>query len=106
MSSPKKPPKLVDRVRKTLRTNRYNPRTEKVYLEWIERFIRFHGVRHPQEMGAEEVKVFLSHLATQMKFAASTQNHAFSALLFFRSGCLDQTSNGSFGFMMLLFPHH
>jgi hypothetical protein len=45
----------------------------------LKRFIRFHGVRHPQEMGAEEVKAFLSHLATQMKVAASMENQAFSA---------------------------
>jgi len=77
-----KPPKLLDRVRSTMRINRYSPRTEQAYVDWIKRFIRFHGVRHPQEMGADEVKAFLSHLATQMKVAASTQNQAFSALLF------------------------
>src|SRR5207302_3094349 len=66
----------------TLRANRYRRRTEQVYVEWIKRFIRYHGVRHPQEMGAEEVKAFLSHLATEMNVAASTQNQAFSALLF------------------------
>src|SRR5215471_2133384 len=77
-----KPPKLLDRVRATMRLNRYSPRTEAVYVDWIKRFIRFYGVRHPQEMGADEVKAFLSHLATQMNVAASTQNQAFSALLF------------------------
>jgi integron integrase len=76
------PPKLLDRVRATMRLNRYSPRTEQVYVDWIKRYIRFHGIRHPQEMGAEEVKAFLSHLATQMNVAASTQNQAFSALLF------------------------
>jgi Phage integrase, N-terminal SAM-like domain len=65
-----KPPKLLDRVRSTMRLNRYSPRTEEAYIEWIKRFIRFHGVRHPQEMGAEEVKAFLSHLATEMSVAA------------------------------------
>lgn len=65
-----------------MHTNRYSPRTEQAYIDWIKRFIRFHGVRHPQEMGAEEVKAFLNHLATQMNVAASTQNQAFSALLF------------------------
>jgi site-specific recombinase XerD len=65
-----------------MRLNRYSPRTEQVYVDWIKRYIRFHGVRHPQEMGADEVKAFLSHLATQMNVAASTQNQAFSALLF------------------------
>jgi site-specific recombinase XerD len=77
-----KPPKLLDRIRNAMRLNRYSPRTEQAYVDWIKRFIRFHGVRHPQDMGAEEVKAFLSHLATQMKVAASTQNQAFSALLF------------------------
>ena len=65
-----------------MRLNRYSPRTEQVYVDWIKRFIRFHGVRHPQEMGPDEVKAFLSHLATQMNVAASAQNQAFSALLF------------------------
>jgi Phage integrase, N-terminal SAM-like domain len=48
---------------------------------WIKRYIRYHGIRHPQEMGAEEEKAFLGHLATQMNVAASTQDQAFSALL-------------------------
>ena len=83
-------PKLLDRVRQTMRTNRYSPRTESAYVDWIKRFIRFHGVRHPQEMGAEEVKAFLSHLATKMHVAASTQNQAFSALLFLYQEVLKQ----------------
>jgi hypothetical protein len=57
-------PKLLDRVRKSMRTGRYSPRTEATYVDWIKRYIRFHGVRHSQEMGAKEVKAFLSHLAT------------------------------------------
>ena len=69
-----------------MRLSRYSPRTEQAYVDWIKRFIRFHGVRHPQEMGADEVKAFLSHLATQMNVAASTQNQAFSALLFLVPG--------------------
>jgi len=56
-----------------MRLNRYSPRTEAAYVEWIKRFIRFHGVRHPQEMGVEEVKAFLSHLATQMNVAVLRQ---------------------------------
>ena len=81
-SAQPKAPKLLDRVRETMRTSRYSPRTEAAYVDWIKRYIRFHGIRHPQEMGADEVKAFLSHLATQMNVAASTQNQAFSALLF------------------------
>ena len=73
-----------------MRVNRYSPRTEEVYVQWIKRYIRFHGVRHPQEMSADEVKGFLSHLATQMNVAASTQNQAFSALLFLYQEVLKQ----------------
>jgi integron integrase len=82
ISSGSRSPKLLDWVRATMRLNRYSPRTEEAYIDWIKRFIRFHGVRHPREMGADEVKAFLSHLATQMNVAASTQNQAFLALLF------------------------
>jgi integron integrase len=85
-----KAPKLLDRVRETMRTGRYSPRTETAYVDWIKRYIRFHGIRHPQEMGADEVKAFLSHLATQMNVAASTQNQAFSALLFLYQGVLEK----------------
>jgi len=93
-------PKLLDRVRATLRTNRYSPRTEKVYVEWIKRFIRFHGVRHPQEMGVEEVKAFLSLFVTQMNVAASTQNQAFSALLFLYQEVLKQRAEAKIASLM------
>jgi len=75
-----KRPKLLDRVRATMRLNRYSPRTEAACIDWIKRFIRFHGVRHPQEMGADEVKAFLGHLATEMNVAASTQNQYLTVL--------------------------
>jgi integron integrase len=90
LSAGPKPPKLLDRVRAAVRFNHYSPRTEQAYVDWIERFIRFHGIRHPQEMGAEEVRAFLTHLATELNVAASTQNQAFSALLFLYREVLKQ----------------
>jgi integron integrase len=89
-SAGSKPPKLLDRVRETIRFNRYSPRTEQAYVDWIERFIRFHGIRHPKDMGADEVRAFLTHLATELDVAASTQNQAFSALLFLYREVLQQ----------------
>jgi integron integrase len=74
--------KLLDQVRGVLRTRHYSYRTEKTYLEWIVRYIRFHGIKHPVEMGAAEVEAFLTHLAVEGRVAASTQNQALSALLF------------------------
>jgi integron integrase len=48
----------------------------------VKRFILFHGKRHPMEMGADEVKQFLSHLAVDRTVAPATQNQAFNALVF------------------------
>jgi len=76
------PPKLLDQVRDKIRVKHYSIRTETQYLQWIKRFIFFHGKRHPRDMGAAEVEEFLSHLATEGNVSASTQNQALSALLF------------------------
>ena len=74
--------KLLDRVRAAIRVRHYSVRTEQTYIDWIKRFIIFHGKRHPEGLGADEVREFLSHLASERNVAASTQNQAFSALLF------------------------
>jgi integron integrase len=79
---PPRPPKLLDRVRHAIRVRHYSPRTEECYVEWVARFVRFHGMRHPQEMGAAEIEMFLTDLAVNGHVAASTQNQAFSAILF------------------------
>ena len=76
------PPRLLDRVREACRVRHYSIRTEDAYADWIKRFILFHDKRHPQEMGAAEINRFLTHLAVVGNVAASTQNQAFSALLF------------------------
>lgn len=75
-------PRLLDRVRTACRLRHYSLRTEEAYVHWIRRFILFHGKRHPLEMGADEINAFLTHLAVDGHVSASTQNQAFSALLF------------------------
>lgn len=87
---PASSPKLLDRVRWHLRVKHYSLRTEELYAHWIRRFILFHGKRHPLEMGEEEIAAFLSHLAIDAQVAASTQNQAFSALLFLYQQVLDR----------------
>jgi integron integrase len=74
--------KLMDQVCQTLRVKHYSLATERCYCHWILRFIYFHGVKHPNAMGAQEVERFLTHLATNDKVAASTQNQALNALVF------------------------
>ncbi len=75
-------PKLLDQVRALLRARHYSIRTEHSYVDWIRRYVRFHELRHPRELGPPEISAFLTHLAVEGEVAASTQNQARSALLF------------------------
>ena len=88
------PPRLLDRVRGALRARHYSPRTEEAYVGWIRRFIFFHHNRHPDGLGAPEVTGYLSHLASDRHVSASTQNQAFSALLFLYREVLGRTLEG------------
>jgi integron integrase len=87
-------PKLLDQVRLALRLKHYSRRTEEAYLDWIKRFILFHHKRHPKEMGLPEIEAFLTHLAVHENVAASTQNQAYSALLFLYRETLHQELDG------------
>ncbi|MGE0356207.1 MAG: integron integrase [Burkholderiales bacterium] len=76
------PATLLGQLRLQVRLRHYSVRTEEAYLYWVRRYLRFHGRRHPREMGPAELKAFLSSLADGRGVAASTQNQALAALLF------------------------
>jgi len=86
---PSDPPRLLARVRDKIRLKHYSIRTEQAYVDWIKRFILFHGKRHPATLGAVEVETFLTDLAVARHVAAPTQNQAKSALLFLYKEVLD-----------------
>jgi integron integrase len=73
---------FLEQVRTAIRVKHYSIRTEQAYVEWIRRFILYHGKRHPAELGETEVSGFLSYLAVNRNVAASTQNQALNALVF------------------------
>jgi integron integrase len=83
-------PRLLDQMREQIRLKHYSIRTERVYCEWVKRYVRFHNYRHPVEMGAPEVEAFLSDLAVRRDVAASTQNQALAAILFLYKEVLKQ----------------
>ena len=85
---------LIERVRLAIRTRHYSPRTEKAYVFWVRRLFVFHGRRDPREMGAPEVRSFLANLASRELVSASTQNQAFSALLFLYRDVVGRTLEG------------
>ena len=75
-------PKLLDRVRETMRLKHMSIRTEDAYVYWIKQFILFHHKRNPQTMGAAEIRSYLSHLARDKNVSASTQNLALNSIMF------------------------
>lgn len=76
------PPRLLDQLRERIRYKHYSLRTEKAYLFWVRRFIRFHGLKHPKLMGSPEVERYLSYLANDAKVSPSTHKQALAAILF------------------------
>lgn len=83
-------PRLLDLVRDRIRFKHYSLRTEQAYVDWIRRFIRHNGNRHPSGLDHDDVVRFLTHLAADLNVAPSTQNQAQSALLFLYREVLDR----------------
>ena len=72
----------IDVVRDKIRFKHYSYSTEKTYVGWIKQYIFFHDKKHPLEMGKIEIEKFLTYLAVERNVSPTTQNQAFSALLF------------------------
>jgi integron integrase len=79
---------VLEAARSILRTKHYSYRTEQTYLDWLNRFFRYlehTGEKHAENryvVNGQGMKAFVTHLATNQRVAAATQNQAFSALLF------------------------
>ena len=85
--------KFMDELRDKIRVKQYAYKTEKTYLDWAERFIRFHGLRHPNLMGKIEIESFVTHLA-KTGVSASTQNQALAAVLFMYRAMFEREFEG------------
>lgn len=87
-------PKLLQSMRANLRLRQFPPRTEEAYTACTRRFVRFHQLRHPAEMGEPEIKAFLFHLAQDRHLAPSTLAQALAALLFLYKEVLERPLAG------------
>lgn len=79
---PVQPVRFLDQLRAFIRMRGLAYKTEKTYVFWIKRFIRFHDRQHPESMGALQVEAFLSHLVLQTNASVGTQRVALNALVF------------------------
>ena len=70
------PPKLLQEIRTVLRLHHYAIHTERAYVEWVIRFIRFHRMQSRAALFPAESKIeaFLTDLAVHGNVAAATQN--------------------------------
>ncbi len=84
-----KRPKLLDQVRNLMRLKHLSFKTERAYVGYIREYILFHNKKHPKDMGVDEIRDYLTHLAVAKKVAASTQNVAFNAIIFLYKQVLD-----------------
>jgi integron integrase len=80
---------LLRDLRRALRARHYSPRTERAYVHWVRRFVRFAGLRHPRDLGSDDVTAFLTDLAVRRGVSAATQNQALAAVLFLYREVLD-----------------
>jgi integron integrase len=88
------PADILERVREGLRLKHYAYRTEKSYVHWVERYLKYLGSIDADASSSERVRNYLTYLAIDRKVSASTQNQAFSALLFLHRDILGMELEG------------
>jgi integron integrase len=75
-------PKMIHGIRRIMRARAYSPRTEAAYVQWIERFLRFHDRPHWRDLGEQHAQTFLTSLEEEDGLAPKSRNQAASALAF------------------------
>jgi len=72
-----------DMLNTEIKLRHYSPKTLKAYSTWISKFQAYLRNKSPKLLESVDAKKFITHIAVEKKVAASTQNQAFNALLFF-----------------------
>lgn len=83
--------KLLTQLKEEIRRRNYSYKTEKAYSQWIVRYVKFYGLKHPVEMDESHVVSYLNHLANKRNVSASTQNQALSAIVFLYKNILGKS---------------
>jgi integrase len=82
-----------------MRLRGYSLKTERSYLDWIRRYIRFTGRKHPIDAPPSEITRFLTHLAVNRHVSVNTQKTALNALVFLYQKYL-KLEVGNLGFQL------
>ena len=87
---PLTPTKFMPRIRTYIRAQNLAYKTEKTYCFWIKRYIKYHNMQQPQDLGSQHVEQFLHHLAVVDNVSVNTQKIALNALAFLYNQFLEQ----------------
>lgn len=86
---------LLQQLQSNMQLRQMSPRTIAAYSDWVRRYVQFHRLRHPAEMGDSEVRAFLAWLVERQRVSQSTQGQALAALLFLYRHVLDRPLEGA-----------
>lgn len=82
---------LMSRVHRAIQSHKLNQRTEQTYLHWITRYVVFHDLKDPADLGDQEQQLFLGYLQQRMRVSRARLNQAKQALAFFYEEVIGQT---------------
>lgn len=74
--------RFIDRLRLFIRARNMAYATEKTYVFWVKRYIRFHKMQHPEQLGRLHIESFLNYLSIERGCSKSTQRTALNSLVF------------------------
>ncbi|MEE8056519.1 MAG: site-specific integrase [Pseudomonadales bacterium] len=74
--------RFIDRLRAFIRLRNLAYKTEKTYVSWIIRYIRFHNMQRPEIVGTAGIESYLSHMVLQRNVSINTQRTVLNALVF------------------------
>jgi integron integrase len=77
-----RPPRLLDQLRAAMRARNMSPRSEEAYVQWVIRYVKFHGKAHPADLSEDAITAYITHLAAARRLARPTQLQALSAITF------------------------
>ena len=91
-------PDHIRNLIKIIRIKNYSIRTERAYLDWLLRYIRFHNMSDPVTLSEQDLSSFLDDLVIRKQVSSSTQSQALNALIFFYKNVLDKPLSDSIQF--------
>jgi len=92
---PNPPVKFLDQFRLFIRKRGIAFKTEKVYVYWVVRFIKFNQLQHPSALNERHIESFLTELSIVNLVSVNTQRLALNALVFLYQQFLQRPCSAS-----------